>query len=188
MAVLPYLSILGYKTGQAELTSAPVKREMAGRKHSSRLCLTILPLILLLSLIPNGHHAYHRRVLLHVAEHLLKRRAADQLYLLTLEIQVCRNVVERPYQSLYRYSFHIFVVVVVSVVVLIKKLRFHWLVKRSLITMSVHVLILHTTYRFTIACKVKVIAVKVSIQHVHCLCVLFIACKSITFSRIYQTF
>ena len=46
-------------------------------------------------------------------------------------------------------------------------LRFHWFVKRSLISIFqfFNSLILLTAYRFTIACKVKVIAVKVCIQH-----------------------
>jgi len=48
-----------------------------------------------------------------------------------------------------------------------QKLRFHWFVKRSLISFFqfFNSLILLTTSRFTIACKVKVIAVKVCIQH-----------------------
>ena len=56
--------------------------------------------------ILNGGQSYHRRVLAHAVEHLLEGGATDELYLLTLEIEVCRNVVERPYQSLYRYSLH----------------------------------------------------------------------------------
>ena len=56
--------------------------------------------------ILDGNHAYHRGVLTHVVEHLFESAAADELYLLPLEVQVCCNVVEWPYQSLYRYSFH----------------------------------------------------------------------------------
>ena len=39
-------------------------------------------------------HADGRRVLLDRSKDLLERRAADQLYLLTLEVQVCCNVVK----------------------------------------------------------------------------------------------
>jgi len=59
----------------------------------------------------------------HLLEHLLEGGATDELYLLTLKIQVGGNVVERPNQSLYRNSLHIsslflyfIVVVIVSLV------------------------------------------------------------------------
>jgi hypothetical protein len=41
-------------------------------------------------------------------KHFFERAAANQLYLLTLEIEVGGYVVERPYQTLYRYSLHLF--------------------------------------------------------------------------------
>ena len=51
---------------------------------------------------------------------------------------------------------------------LIKKLRFHDVVKRSLIFhFLIFVLNLHTAIRFTGCCKVKIIAVKVCIHHLH---------------------
>ena len=54
----------------------------------------------------DGHQAHHRGVLAHALEHLLERRAADELYLLTLEIEVGGYVVERAHKALYRYSLH----------------------------------------------------------------------------------
>jgi hypothetical protein len=57
----------------------------------------------------NGEHTDGRRILLDVCKHLFKGTAADQLNLFSLEIQVRRNVVERPYQSLYSYSLHLFI-------------------------------------------------------------------------------
>ena len=59
--------------------------------------------------ILNGQHANGCRVLLHVTEYLLEGVATDELYLFILEIEVSSNVVERPYQSLYRYSFHLII-------------------------------------------------------------------------------
>ena len=56
----------------------------------------------------NGYHADERGVLAHLAEHLLERGAAYQLYLLVLKVQVGGYVVERPCESLYGYSFHFF--------------------------------------------------------------------------------
>jgi hypothetical protein len=105
----------------------------------------------------DGEHADGGGVLLDVAKHLFEGGTTYQLYLFSLEIQVRRYIVERPDQSLYRYSLHI----------LKKQLRFHCSVKRSLISIfqSFNFSILLTTTRFTIACKVKVIAVKISVQH-----------------------
>jgi hypothetical protein len=55
----------------------------------------------------DSQHADGCRVLLDRLKHLLEGGATYQLYLLILEKQMCCNVVKRPYQSLYRYSFHI---------------------------------------------------------------------------------
>jgi hypothetical protein len=57
--------------------------------------------------ILDGCHANHGGVLLNLREHLFKRGTADKLYLLAFEIQMCCDVVERSYQSLYSYSLHI---------------------------------------------------------------------------------
>jgi hypothetical protein len=57
----------------------------------------------------DGKHSYHRRVLLHIHEDLLERRTADKLYLLTLKVQVRRNVVERPDETLYSNPFHLLI-------------------------------------------------------------------------------
>ena len=54
-----------------------------------------------------GEHTYHRRIILHVGEDILEGGTADQLYLFTLEKQMCRDIVKRSYQSLYCYSLHI---------------------------------------------------------------------------------
>jgi len=45
--------------------------------------------------------------LLDLLEHLFEGAAANQLNLFPLEVKVCRDVVERPYQSLYCNSLHI---------------------------------------------------------------------------------
>ena len=57
----------------------------------------------------DGQHANHCWVLLHLTEHLLEGAAADELDLFTLEVQMSRNVVKRPDQSLYCYSLHLFI-------------------------------------------------------------------------------
>ena len=57
--------------------------------------------------ILDGQHSDACRVFLHLCKHLFKGTAAYQLYLLTLKVEVGGNVVERPYQTLYRYSLHI---------------------------------------------------------------------------------
>ena len=53
------------------------------------------------------HHAYGGGVALDVLEHLLECGAADELYLLSLEILMGGDIVEGAQQSLYCYSFHI---------------------------------------------------------------------------------
>jgi hypothetical protein len=58
--------------------------------------------------ILDGCHADDCWVLANLAEHLFEGGTADKLYLLSLEIEVCGYVVERPCQSLYRNSFHLF--------------------------------------------------------------------------------
>ena len=56
--------------------------------------------------ILDGQHADGGGVLTHLVEHLFEGSAAYQLYLFALEVKVCRDIVERPYQSLYCYSLH----------------------------------------------------------------------------------
>jgi hypothetical protein len=57
--------------------------------------------------ILDGEHTDGCGILLDAVEDLFKGRTTYQLYLLPLEIQVCRDVVERPDQSLYGNSLHI---------------------------------------------------------------------------------
>jgi hypothetical protein len=54
-----------------------------------------------------GQHTDGSRILLDTLEHLFEGGTADELYLFSLEIQVRRNVVERPRQSLYGNPLHI---------------------------------------------------------------------------------
>ena len=54
-----------------------------------------------------GQHADGCRILLDIGKHLFESRTADQLYLLSLEVQMCGNVVKRSYQSLNGNSLHI---------------------------------------------------------------------------------
>ena len=54
------------------------------------------------------HDTDDRGVVLHMLEHLLESGAADYLHLFTLEIMVCRNVVETSHLTLYCYSLHLF--------------------------------------------------------------------------------
>jgi hypothetical protein len=56
--------------------------------------------------ILDGQHTDGCRVLLDLLKHLFEGTATDQLNLFALEIEVRRNIVERPYQSLYGYSLH----------------------------------------------------------------------------------
>ena len=115
-------------------------------------------------------HADDRRVFLNVVEHLFECRAADKLYLLTLEIQVCRNVVERPYQSLYRYSLHL------SVLLIQKTPLSPYKWSGAFISFFILILsFLPTAFRFTVCCKVKVIAVKVILLY-HKFSVVFSNC------------
>ena len=53
-----------------------------------------------------GQHTYGSGILLYLLEHLFEGAAAYKLYLLSLEVKVCRYIVERPYQSLYCNSLH----------------------------------------------------------------------------------
>ena len=55
----------------------------------------------------DGKHANGCGILLDVLKDLFEGRAADELYLFSLEIQVCRDIVERPDQSLYGNSLHL---------------------------------------------------------------------------------
>ena len=55
----------------------------------------------------NGGHADAGGVALDILEHLFEGGAADELYLLALEILMGGDVVERPEFSLYGYSLHI---------------------------------------------------------------------------------
>jgi hypothetical protein len=57
--------------------------------------------------ILDGEHADRRGILLDILKDLFEGRAANKLYLFPLEIQVCRNIVERPDQSLNGNSLHI---------------------------------------------------------------------------------
>ena len=57
----------------------------------------------------DGANADDGRVALDIFEHLLEGGAANQLYLLTLEILMGGNVVKRPQLSLYGYSLHFLV-------------------------------------------------------------------------------
>ena len=52
------------------------------------------------------HHCYRGRIVLHRLKHLFEGSTANELYLFILEIQMGRYIVERPCQSLYRYSLH----------------------------------------------------------------------------------
>jgi hypothetical protein len=58
--------------------------------------------------ILDGEHADGRGVLLDAGKDFLESAATDELYLFSLEKQVCCNVVERPDESLNGYSLHIF--------------------------------------------------------------------------------
>jgi hypothetical protein len=53
-----------------------------------------------------GEHSDGRRIFPDLVKHLFECGATDKLYLFFIEIQMCRNVVKRPYQSLYGDSFH----------------------------------------------------------------------------------
>ena len=57
--------------------------------------------------ILDGQHTDGGRVFAHLTEHLLESRTTDELDLLSLEIEVGGNVMERTNQSLYRYSLHV---------------------------------------------------------------------------------
>ena len=118
--------------------------------------------------ILDSQHTDGRWVFLDVFKHLLDSATADELYLLSLEVEVRRNVVERPDESLYGYSLHL-IYLRFADLLLYKKLRFHLVCEAEpyFIFYLFTFLLLLTTHRFTIACKVKVIAVKVSvvIQH-----------------------
>jgi hypothetical protein len=70
--------------------------------------------------ILNSSHTNHRWVLADAVKHLLERRTTFQLYLLSLEVQVCCDIVERTYQSLYCNPFHI-----LFLAYYLKKIRFH---------------------------------------------------------------
>ena len=54
----------------------------------------------------DGCHTNHGGVFFKVVEHLFECSTAHQLYLFSFEIQMCCDVVKRPYQSLYCYSLH----------------------------------------------------------------------------------
>ena len=54
-----------------------------------------------------GKHTYCRWVFLYLLEDLLESLAAYQLYLLAFVELMSRNVMERPDNTLYCYSFHI---------------------------------------------------------------------------------
>ena len=53
------------------------------------------------------HQSDNGRVALDVLKHLLKRGATDYLQLLALKLLMGRNVVKRPQNALYGYSFHL---------------------------------------------------------------------------------
>ena len=55
----------------------------------------------------DGQHANGGGVLFDGGKHLLKRRAANQLHLVTFEVEMGGDVVERPYQTLYCNLSHI---------------------------------------------------------------------------------
>ena len=54
----------------------------------------------------DGQHANGGGVLAHLRKNFFECATAYQLNLFSLEIEVGSNVVERPYQTLYRYSLH----------------------------------------------------------------------------------
>ena len=56
--------------------------------------------------ILNSQHTYSCGILFYLLEHLFESATTNKLYLLSLEVKVCRYIVERPYQSLYCNSFH----------------------------------------------------------------------------------
>ena len=75
----------------------------------------------------DSKHCYGCGIALHILKHLLERLAADELYLLTVEILMSCNVVKRPQFSLYSYSLHLWLMS------LQKNSAFTCYVKRSLI-------------------------------------------------------
>ena len=125
----------------------------------------------------NGQHADGRRVLLHIGKDLLERRATDELYLLAVEVEVCRNVVERPYQSLYGYSLHL--------PIFNNKSRFHWYVKRDLVSFSslkpIRDLPLHNCLQSKSNSRKSMRCGSAFVFCFYCF-----GCKSITFSRFLQ--
>ena len=56
----------------------------------------------------DGRHSYHCGVAPDIVIDFLEGGTADDLHLLTLEVQVCGDVVERPYSTLNGYTFHDF--------------------------------------------------------------------------------
>ena len=124
-------------------------------------------------------HAYHRRVFMDALEHLLKRGAALQLYLFTLEVEVGRNVVERTRQSLYSYSFHLYLILILFFN--LKKFPLSLVCEAGPYLFS-SILQRYTALRFTGCCKVKIKAVKVCILNCHIARnFLHFGCKSNTF-------
>ena len=88
--------------------------------------------------ILNGEHADGCRILLEVLKDLLEGCTADQLYLFTLEIQVCRDIVERPYLSLNGNSLHI---LLLPFFFRLTKIPLSLYVKRDLVSFSIYFVI-----------------------------------------------